>query len=147
MRTGEPAFGTTSGEAEIFATLRAAGDAAIEEIDSAARRLVTTICAPCGIIAEFSQHDDFAASINDEEATQVAISALESLSIPHGGAGLPMRASEDFGVFGWTAKSAMLCLGPGEDHPAPHQPDYDFPDDLIPIGTRIFDRIAHDLLG
>ena len=57
-----------------------------------------------------------------------------------------MRASEDFGVFGWTAKSAMLCLGPGEEHPALHQPDYDFPDDLIPVGARIFDRIARDLL-
>ena len=147
LRAGEPAFGITPGEAEIFATLRAAGDAAIAEIDSAARQLVTTICTPCGIISEFSQHDDFAASINDEEATQVAISALESLAIPHGGAGLPMRASEDFGVFGWDAKSAMLCLGPGEAHAALHQPDYDFPDDLIPVGARIFDRIARDLLG
>ena len=57
-----------------------------------------------------------------------------------------MRASEDFGVFGWAAKSAMLCLGPGEDHPALHQPDYDFPDDLIPAWAQIFNRIAHDLL-
>ena len=57
-----------------------------------------------------------------------------------------MRASEDFGVFGCSAKSEMLCLGPGEEHPALHQPDYDFPDDLIPVGARIFDRIARDLL-
>ena len=58
-----------------------------------------------------------------------------------------MRASEDFGAFGWDAKAAMLCLGPGEDHPALHQPDYDFCDDLIPIGTHIFERIVRDLLG
>ena len=57
-----------------------------------------------------------------------------------------MRASEDFGVFGCAAKSAMLCLGPGADHPALHQPDYDFPDNLIPVRARIFDRIARDLL-
>ena len=57
-----------------------------------------------------------------------------------------MRASKDFGVFGWAAKSATLCLGPGEDHPALHQPDYDFPDNLIPVRARIFDRIARDLL-
>ena len=57
-----------------------------------------------------------------------------------------MRASEDFGVFGWAAKSALLCFGPGKEHPALHQPDYDFPDDLIPVGARIFDRIARDLL-
>ena len=57
-----------------------------------------------------------------------------------------MLASEDFGVFGWSAKSSMLCLGPGDAHPALHQLDYDFPDDLIPVGARIFDRIARDLL-
>ena len=57
-----------------------------------------------------------------------------------------MRASEGFGVFGCAAKSEMLCLGLGEEHPALHQLDYDFPDDLIPVGARIFDRIARDLL-
>jgi hypothetical protein len=41
----------------------------------------------------------------------------------------------------------MLCLGPGEDYAALHNPDYDFPDDLIPIGCAIFERIARDLLG
>lgn len=147
MRSGEPTFGITPGEAEIFATIRAARDEAIADIDGAARRLVTTICDQYGLGASFEAHDDFAASVNDEEATRVAVAALAALSIPHGEDGLPMRASEDFGVFGWTARSAMLCLGPGEDHAALHQPDYDFPDDLIPVGTRIFDRIARDLLG
>ena len=132
---------------EVFTTLRAAGDDAIVDIDHAARRLVASICDGYGLGADFESHDDFAASINDAEATAVAVTALEALSVPHGADGLPMRASEDFGVFGWTAKSAMLCLGPGESHPALHQPDYDFPDDLIPVGTRIFERIARDLLG
>ena len=41
----------------------------------------------------------------------------------------------------------MLCLGPGEQHVALHQPEYDFPDDLIPVGARIFERILRNLLG
>ena len=146
VRAGEPTFGITPGHAEIYATLRAGEDDAIAEIDDAARELVGTLCAPHGLTATFETHDDFAASINDAEATAMALSALAALDIPHGSDGLPMRASEDFGVFGWAAKSAMLCLGPGDAHPALHQPDYDFPDDLIPVGARIFDRIARDLL-
>ena len=58
-----------------------------------------------------------------------------------------MRASEDFGRFGHGASSAMFFLGSGEDHPQLHNPDYDFPDDLIPIGYRVFMRTARDLLG
>ena len=146
VRAGEPTFGITPGDAQIFATLRAGDDDAIAEIDSAARAVVDSLCAPHGLTAAYGTHDDFAASVNDAEATAVAVSALAALDIPHGGDGLPMRAFEDFGVFGWATKSAMLCLGPGERHPALHQPDYDFPDDLIPVGTRIFDRIARDLL-
>ena len=146
VRAGEPTFGITPGDAQIFATLRAGDDDAIAEIDSAARAVVDSLCAPHGLTAAYETHDDFAASVHDAEATAVAVSALAALDIPHGGDGLPMRASEDFGVFGWAAKSAMLCLGPGERHPALHQPDYDFPDDLIPVGARIFDRIARDLL-
>ena len=147
VRAGEPSFGITPGDAEIFVTLRAGDDASVEAIEKDSRQLITALCAAQGLTASFTTHDDFAASINDAEATGVAIAALDALSIPHGGDGLPMRASEDFGVFGWAAKSAMLCLGPGETHAALHQPDYDFPDDLIPIGARIFERIARDLLG
>ena len=57
-----------------------------------------------------------------------------------------MRASEDFGRFGSApTRSAMLFLGAGE-MAALHNPDYDFPDDLTPIGARIFARIARDIL-
>ena len=41
----------------------------------------------------------------------------------------------------------MLFLGAGTDHAALHNPDYDFPDDLIPLGARIFMHVARDLLG
>lgn len=59
-----------------------------------------------------------------------------------------MRASEDFGRFASpTTRAAMLFLGTGETHPALHNPDYDFPDDLTPIGTNIFNRLRLDLLG
>jgi metal-dependent amidase/aminoacylase/carboxypeptidase family protein len=58
-----------------------------------------------------------------------------------------MRPSEDFGRFGHHAKAAMMYLGSGAEHPALHNPDYDFPDDLIPIGTHLFHQIARDLLG
>jgi metal-dependent amidase/aminoacylase/carboxypeptidase family protein len=58
-----------------------------------------------------------------------------------------MRASEDFGIFGHASKSAMLYLGSGVDRPNLHNPDYDFPDDLIAIGARIFMRTARNLLG
>lgn len=144
---GEPTFGIAPGDAVIFATLRTAYDDAMAEIAADTRRLSTEVAKEHGLEVRFETFDEFAASINHPDAADVAKAAMDAIGVPHCAEGLPMRASEDFGVFGWGAKAAMLCLGPGEDHPALHNPDYDFPDDLIPIGASIFERIARDLLG
>ena len=58
---------------------------------------------------------DFAASTNDPDAFRVATAAMDAIGVAYGDEGVPMRASEDFGVFGLNAKAAILCLGPGED--------------------------------
>ena len=41
----------------------------------------------------------------------------------------------------------MFFLGAGETHAGLHNPDYDFPDELIPIAARVMTRIARDRLG
>ena len=147
INVGEPSFGITPSDAEIYTTLRASTDAAITMMHDKAITLAKSRADEKGLTLEWEVHDDFAASINHPEATAIAQDAMRALNIPFGEDGVPMRASEDFGVFGWDAPSAMLCLGPGVDHPALHQPDYDFADDLIPIGAAIFEKIARDLLG
>jgi metal-dependent amidase/aminoacylase/carboxypeptidase family protein len=41
---------------------------------------------------------------------------------------------EDFGLFTQHYPGAMFGLGSGTDSPALHNPDYDFPDDIITTG-------------
>lgn len=147
FKVGEPSFGVAPGDGEIFATLRTARDEGMDHLETMARTLAITAAEKYGLSVDFDVSDNFAASINDPDAYDVATKAMDAIGVPYGDAGVPMRASEDFGVFGWDAKAAMLCLGPGEDYAALHNPDYDFPDDLIPIGSAIFERIARDLLG
>jgi len=146
-KIGEPTFGVAPGEAEIFATLRTAGDDGMEYLENMARTHASATAEKFGLGVDFEVCDNFAASINDPDAYRVATKAMDAIDVAYGDAGVPMRASEDFGVFGWDAKAAMLCLGPGETYAALHNPDYDFPDDLIPVGGAIFERIARDLLG
>lgn len=147
VKIGEPSFGVAPGDAEVFATLRTTGDDGMESLETMARALAVAAAEKFGLSVGFEVCDNFAASINDPDAYIVATTAMDAIGVAYGDAGVPMRASEDFGVFGWNAKAAMLCLGPGEDYAALHNPDYDFPDDLIPIGSAIFERIARDLLG
>lgn len=146
FQVGKPNFGTAPADGAIYVTLRTACDKAMKSIANDARKLARKVAEEFDLAVEFDVFDDFAASINDPEATNLAIAAMDKLNIENGEYGLPMRASEDFGVFGWGAKAAMLCMGPGEGYAALHNPDYDFPDDLIPIGVSIFEQITRDIL-
>ena len=59
---------------------------------------------------------------------------------------VPFTFGEDFGWFTQKFKGAMLGLGAGEATPALHNPDYDFPDDIIPTGIQLFYQIAKEVL-
>ena len=50
----------------------------------------------------------------------------------------PFDFGEDFGLFTENYKGAMFGIGSGEDCPALHTIDYDFPDELIEIGSALF---------
>ncbi len=144
---GEPVFGVAPGRAEVRATLRTRLDARMADLCTAAEELAREAAAADGLTCSIDYHEIFVASLNDAEATAHLAAALDAEGISHDGEQLPMRASEDFGLFGHGSRSAMLYLGAGVDRPNLHNPDYDFPDDLIPIGTRIFMRAAKNLLG
>lgn len=147
-RLGEAAFGIAPGEAELWVTLRTMADVQMAALRAAAMDLVRVEAEAQGLGVRFSHHDDFAASVNDAEATGYLARALDALEMPFDEGDLPMRASEDFGRFGQGGtRSAMLFLGVGEDHPALHNPDYDFPDALLPLGVKIFHQVMRDLLG
>lgn len=144
---GEPTFGIAPADGVIYVTLRAADDSEMDDMVQSACDTAKAAAKADGLDVRFEHHDVFAASINDANSVAISRAAMDAIEVPYNETNLPMRPSEDFGVFGHDAKAAMLFLGSGEDYAALHNPDYDFPDDLIPIGVSIFERIARDLLG
>lgn len=145
-RLGEPAFGIAPGRAEVWATLRTLTDAGMAHLCAAAQSLCAAAAAEAGLQLEIAFDDVFVHCENQPEAVAVLRRALEAEGVPHAD-GEPMRASEDFGRFGQQARAAMFFLGAGERHPSLHNPDYDFPDELIPLGAAVFMRTLRSLLG
>lgn len=146
-RLGEPAFGIAPGHAELWVTLRALTDTDMRALLDEAEHLAMAAAASAGLSLEMSHHDIFAGCENDPQATDLLAQALDALSIRHDPGELPMRGSEDFGLFGKGARSAMFFLGAGVDHPMLHNPDYDFPDALIAPGVAVFHRVLRQMLG
>jgi len=59
----------------------------------------------------------------------------------------PFKWSEDFGFFTQHCQGAMFGLGAGVDHPNLHQPNYDFPDEIIETGIKVFHSLIKQILG
>ncbi|MCA0043751.1 amidohydrolase [Celeribacter litoreus] len=135
-RLGVPSFGISPGEAELQVTLRTLLNSEMSALEAEARALIET--SAVGFEPEITIHDAFSHSVNAPEATALLEQATQGLPRVEGA--LPMRPSEDFGLFGTEIPAAMLFLGAGEDLPEIHNSDYDFPDALIPIGAEIFLR-------
>lgn len=142
---GAAAFGVAPGQAEIWATLRTLRDESMAWLCEQAEQLATKAAAEHGLVVATSYHDVFHHCDNDAEAVAHLRQAFEAEGVAHEPA-RPIRASEDFGLFGRKAKSAMFWFGSG-DTPQLHNPDFDFPDALIEPGARIFMRVLRNLLG
>lgn len=143
---GEKAFGIAPGDGEIWVTLRTLTDDGMDKLCSEAEALARSAAEGGNLGLDISYDDIFLHCENAPEAVDHLIRALDAEGVSHDERNLPMRGSEDFGRFRAIAPSAMFFLGSGETHPALHNPDYDFPEDLIAIGARIFMRVVRDIL-
>ncbi|MEO5807603.1 amidohydrolase [Devosia sp.] len=144
-RFGEPAFGIAPGEGELWVTLRTVLDRDMAALHREAMALIDAEAGGLGMTV--TVHDQFAGCDNDPEAGGLVTAALDRAGITLVQGRTPMRASEDFGLFGSVSKAALLLLGAGESHAALHNPDYDFPDEMIAVGIGLFDDIGRQLLG
>jgi amidohydrolase len=144
---GEPSFGVAPGRAALWLTLRTGVDEAMERLVSRAEAMARTAAEAAGLSLAIGYEDVFHHCDNDEEATAILRAAMAATGTPEAAYPFPMRASEDFGLFGASARAALCLLGAGEQVPHLHNADYDFPDPLIETGADLFAAVAEALLG
>ena len=146
-RLGEPSYGIAAGRAELQATLRALMPERMERLRTDAEALARRAAAAGRVRRGGAWDGALAARANDPEPTAIMRRVLDARNVAFEEMAEPYRGSEDFGRFGETAQTAMILLGAGMDVSALHNPDYDFPDDLIPIGAGILTDAAREILG
>jgi amidohydrolase len=143
---GEPTFGIAPANGELRITLRTMTNERMEMLIANAGAQVED--AKGALDVEVHWHDVFRAVNNDIDATAIARKAALELGHVLNEMNTPMRWSEDFGRIGDDgAKAAMLYIGAGGNQPQLHNPDYDFPDALLPVAIDQFCGIIQCLLG
>lgn len=147
VQMGKPVFGITPGAAELRMTLRTPESEAIAGLAAEVLDMAGAIAAGEGLTLGHSTHNFFRACVNDPEAAALFETVAAEMGLSRVGGYVPIRGAEDFGLFGSCSKSAMLFIGAGMDRPMVHNPDYDFPDELISVGARLFLGVLDRLLG
>lgn len=146
-RIGEKAFGTSPGYAEIMATLRAYRNEDMEQLIKEAEKTARSVASEHRLKIEVSYTEVFPATVNNEKCVEIVKSAAGRNNYSVIDVSEPFRWSEDFGHFTAGYKGAMFGIGSGENHPQLHNPDYDFPDEIIPTGINMFYTIINEILN
>lgn len=137
--------------ARMTGTLRSFSPVTTERALARVREIAKGIGAGFGVEVDFALETGYPALVNDArcvEAVQRVAGGIAGLRCS--GDSLPMAASEDFAYFAAEVPSAYFFLGAGrdgQDTPGCHHPDFDFEDELIPIGMQMFLGLVRDRLG
>ena len=140
-RLGEVAFGTTPGYAEVMATLRTYTDEDMQKLTSESEKIAKHHAKSSSLKIEIEYVEEFPATVNDEQMVKLIESAADSAGINSKYLDNPFRWSEDFAHFTQNFKGALFGLGSGLKQPQLHNPDYDFPDEIIENGVKTFYEI------
>jgi amidohydrolase len=137
-RLGEVAFGTTPGYAEVMATLRTYSNADMDKLTRQSVEVVEGMAHSYGLKSETSWTEEFPATVNDSKAVDLIEQVARENQLQVIPIDEPLRWSEDFSNFTLKYPGALFGLGSGEQTPQLHNPDYDFPEEIIDRGIEVF---------
>ena len=140
-RLGEVAFGTSPGYAEVMATLRTYTNRDMDILTEKAETRAKHYTAINQLQCEISYVEEFPATTNDSKLVELVETSANQNQIEIQYLEHPFKWSEDFAHFTLKYPGVLFGLGSGENHPQLHNPDYDFPDDIIENGVKMFYEI------
>ncbi len=147
IKMGEIAYGVSAGYGEIHLTIRTWTEKEMSELSARLLKYVSKVAIRHNLRAETEWTNVFRTTRNEEEVVDI----IEQAALDNGYDSVqrkrPFKWGEDFGAFTQRFRGAMFGLGAGEDQPALHNPDYDFPDETILAGIYMYRRIMELILG
>lgn len=143
FRVGEPAYGVTAGHGVLRFTLRAKDDKLLQQTKVRLEEIVKRVAgATPGLTTAIGWKEYFAASSNAADAVDRIRAAARACGLPYMEKPQPFSWGEDFGLLTQQYDGALFGLGSGENQPPLHHQHFDFPDELVPIGVRLFYEMA-----
>lgn len=147
IEMGSEDYGISAGYGEVRLTIRCWTETHLSNLTENIEKIVQEITKEHLLNSEIELSHHFAANANNSGVVDIISECAHDLQLEIHHNPLPFKWGEDFGLFTQRFKGAMFGLGAGENTPALHNPDYDFPDQLIETGANIMYQIASKILN
>lgn len=144
-RIGSKDYGISAGDGELHYTIRCWTKEKLEQAKHQLKTLIAEVCQKERLKFELEWLYYFAASSNNAFAVDCIKQSAQKNHFSYHEKPAPFQWGEDFGLFTEHIPGAMFGLGAGEETPALHHSDYDFPDEIIPYGVDLFYGIAKEI--
>jgi len=140
LNAGGPNFGVSPSDAVIWLTLRTLDQRVLDESCRKLESIVALICENAGLHYEVEYTEYFNVTTNDESLIEDFYKMISKMELSGTELKEPFNWSEDFGRFTSKYPGFLFGLGSGTDCKPLHHSSYDFPDELIPHGVRVFEN-------
>lgn len=144
---GRKDYGISAGTGEMHYTIRTWNEEVMLSLKENIEHLIDEVCKKENLKYLIDWFDYFPASKNNAECNNYIKNAASQCELDIKSRPYPLKFGEDFGWFSQKYKSAMFGLGAGENTPALHHADYDFPDEILETGMNMFTAILDQILG
>ena len=141
IQLGEIAFGTSPGYAELRLTLRAFENQDMKLMTKKVENIIDSISKDEKLKYKIQYSEIFPAIVNSVDCVSLIKHAVEENRLSYKTLEKPFKWGEDFGYYCEKYKCGFFGLGSGVKQPALHKPEYNFPDDIIETGIKVFNSI------
>lgn len=147
IHLGEKAYGISPADAELHYTIRTWSESKMKTLEQVLVEKVEEICKNENLQFDTEWIEYFPTTENNQDCYEITQRAAQKNNFTLQEMDTPLRFGEDFGWFSQQYQSAMFGLGAGVACPALHHVDYDFPEEILETGMKMFQGIIAEILG
>lgn len=138
---GSKDYGVSPADGELHLTIRTWTPEEMTALMKRIEEIASKVSSKHSLDKDLLWFDYFSATKNDSFCNAIIKESAKENGFQLNQREHPFKFGEDFGVFTQRYPGAMFGLGSGEETPALHNPDYDFPDEIIETGIAMFKEI------
>lgn len=146
IRLGEISFGVSPSDLEMGMTLRAYENEDLNLLCEKTEIIVAEIAHDYNLTYSHKYCEEYPATLNAPECVKMVTNSVKEIGLDLEMMENPNNWSEDFAYFTATNKGVQFGFGAGEQTPNLHDPEYDFPDDIIEPAAKLLFDIYKQLL-